>query len=409
MNSRGHAARRAVRVTAVLCGLAQSPAWAGPPSAALPARLSFISERHGQRDVYLIATDGRFEQRLTHSAADESNGPVTPDGRHILVTAEVSPPAGAGDKGFRFLLLPLSPGTRTQGGGLPLARDPGTALLPTPRASLRQPQFLADGRLVFESEPQDPSAGLRELFVLSQPGAVSGRPALRALTQNREGNFGPSLCARSDYVAFTSSRDRTSEVYRMRADGSDVRRLTYSQGSKWGTRCSADGQRIFFVSDREGADRIYSVLRNGSEPRRLTNRDLESTRIEDSPTPSPEGRKLAYVLRGAGLGARLRILDLRSGRDCELPTPPGSRSSDPDWSTPRDNTPPRLAFTLQPADSAPAATPTGAPTAAPNSTPTAAPNSAPARRQIFLADADCRGITQLTHAPGPNWHPLWLN
>lgn len=386
-------------------------------------RLSFISERHGQRDVYLIAADGRGEQRLTHSPADESNGPVTPDGRHILVTAEASPSAAGGDKGFRFLLLPLSPSPRTQGGGPPLLRDPGTALLPTPRASLRQPQFLADGRLVFESEPQDPSAGLRELFVLSQIGSsASGRPALRALTQNREGNFGPSLCARSDYVAFTSSRDRTSEVYRMRVDGSDVRRLTYSQGSKWGTRCSADGQRIFFVSDREGADRIYSVLRNGSEPRRLTPRHLDSTRIEDSPTPSPDGRKLAYVLRGAGLGARLRILDLRSGRDCELPTPPGSRSSDPDWSTPRDNTPPRLAFTLQPADSTPAATPAatpaGAPTAAPagapaaaapNSAPAAAPNSAPARRQIFLADAECRGITPLTTAPGPNWHPLWLN
>lgn len=366
--------------------------------------------------MYLIAVDGRFEQRLTHSAADESNGPVTPDGRHILVTAEASPPTAGGDKGFRFLLLPLSAGH--QGGGLPLARDPGTALLPTPRASLRQPQFLADGRLVFESEPQDPSLGLRELFVLSQIGSsASGRPALRALTQNREGNFGPSLCARSDYVAFTSSRDRTSEVYRMRVDGSDVRRLTYSQGSKWGTRCSADGQRIFFVSDREGADRIYSVLRNGSEPRRLTNRDLESTRIEDSPTPSPDGRKLAYVLRGAGLGARLRILDLRSGRDCELPTPPGSRSSDPDWSTPRENAPPRLAFTLQPADSTPTGAPNSIPTAAPNPAPAPAPNSAPAaasnsaptRRQIFLADADCRGMTQLTHAPGPNWHPLWLN
>ncbi len=357
--------------------------------------------------MYLIAADGRGEQRLTHSPVDESNGPVTPDGRYILVTAEASPPAGGGDKGFRFLLLPLSSGEK--GGGLPLLRAPGTTLLPTARASLRQPQFLADGRLVFESEPQDPSFGLREIFVLSQPGSAGSRPALRALTQNREGNFGPSLCARSDYVAFTSSRDRTSEVYRMRIDGSDVRRLTYSQGSKWGTRCSADGQRIFFVSDRDGADRIYSVLRNGSEPRRLTPRDLDSTRIEDSPTPSPDGRKLAYVLRGAGLGARLRILDLRSGRDCELPTPPGSRSSDPDWSTPRDNTPPRLAFTLQPADSTPTSASTSAPAAAPTPAPAAEPTSAPARRQIVLADAECRGITPLTTAPGPNWHPLWLN
>ena len=352
-----------------------------------PARLSFISERHGHRDVYVIGADGSDEQRLTMSSQDEYNGPSTPDGSQILIT--VGPPEQrAGERDFRFLLLPLATAgkkvspSRAHQGPLPL--------LPQGRALLRQPSFLPDGkRLVFESEPDGSEPGLREIFLLSLGPAQAGRPALRQLTRNREGNFTPTVCGQSDYLAFTSSRDRASELYRMRADGSDLRRLTYCQGSKWAPRCSPDGLRIFFVSDCDGADRIYSVHRNGSEPRRLTARSLDSAITEDSPTVSSDGRKVAYVLREVNLGARLHVVDLGSGRDCDVPTPPGTRASEPDWSPRQVGSSPRLAFTLQAAD-------------APNQPKTAA-------RQIFIVDGDCHRIVPVTTARGPNWHPLWLN
>lgn len=351
--------------------------------------LSFVSERDGQRDVYRIAGDGRGEQRLTSGPEDESNGPSTPDGKHLLITVAAPKDAMAG---FRFWLLPLS-AMATPVSLRSSVRDRGLGLLPAPRALLRDPSFLPDGqRLVFESEPDvDPATaprGLREIFVTSLADARSARPALRQLSRNPEGNFAPTVCGRSDYIAFTSSRDRRSELYRMRVDGSDVRRLTYCRGSKWQPTCSPDGLRIFFVSDRDGADRIYSVHRNGSEPTRLTRQSLDPTLVEDSPSVSPDGRKLAYVLRAAGLGARLHVLDLPSQRDCEVPTPPGSYASDPDWSPRRGAAGSRLAFTLQPAHRA------GQP--------------AESERQIFASDERCQPITAITTARGPNWHPLWI-
>lgn len=378
-------------------GLASLGLWAHGPwgevraqSKPVPPRLSFVSERDGQRDVYLIGGDGRGETRLTFSPEDESNGPSAPDGTRLLVTIGSAEERRA-THGFRFALLPLVRSATTS----PLSplRDRGLDLLSGSRAWLREPSFLPDGkRLVFESEPDTSQSGLREIFLVQWDAGPGRRPTLRQLTQNREGNFEPTVCGKTDYIAFTSSRDQKSELYRMRTDGSDLRRLTYAAGSKWQPRCSPDGVRIFFVSDRDGADRIYSVHKNGSEPKRLTRAGLDPTLSEDSPALSPDGRKVAYVRRGATLGARLHVLDQATERDCEVPTPPGSRASDPDWSPRAGDGTSRLAFSLQPA----AHTDAGA----------AAPASP--KRQIFVSDDRCARITPLTTARGPNWHPLWI-
>src|SRR3954467_5327743 len=68
------------------------------------ARLSFISERDGNREVYLIGADGRDERRLTEHPADDYNGPVTPDGTRLLVTRGEG---AEGHRQFRFFLYPL--------------------------------------------------------------------------------------------------------------------------------------------------------------------------------------------------------------------------------------------------------------------------------------------------------------
>lgn len=357
-----------------------------PGSASIPGPgqvqdlLSFISERDGSRQVYLIGADGRGERRLTTGAADDTNGPVTPDGRSLLVTRGEGDPA-RGERRFRFLLFPLAPETI---GARPRPLGP-------PRAALLNPSFLPDGRaLVFESE----SEGLRDLFLLPlTPAPALTDAGLRQLTRSREGSFQPDACARGGLVAFTSSRDRVSELYRMRADGSDVRRLTYSAGSEWQPRCAPDGRRIFFVSDRDGADRIYSVHSNGSEPRRASRRDLDPLVVEEQPALSPDGRRLAFVLRGPRLGARIHLVDLATGIESELPTPPDRRAGDPTWTRP--GRPPRLAFTLSSAD--PRARDSQIFLAELPDRP--APPAPPARAQPI--------VKQVTTAPGPNWHPLF--
>lgn len=339
-----------------------------------PEVVSFISERSGNRDIYRIAADGRAEQALFHTAADESNLALTPDGKYLLLST------GSADRGgrrFSYALMPLWEGDRAAGAVRPAA-EPGPALFPA-RAVLLNPSFSPDGRrLYFESE----SRGLRDLFQLTLGAGPRAVGPLRQLTDNPEGNFAPAVCARGNLLAFTSSRDRVSELYRMRPDGSDLRRLTYSAGSEWQPRCHPSGERIYFVSDRDGADRIYSVHMNGSEPRRLTGRSLDSAVVEDSPTISPDGQRLAFIVRGAGMGARLHVVELGGGQEREVLIPPGQRASEPAWSLGHGGRPLRLAVTLRGEEGGSA--------------------------QIFITDAQLRGVQQLTHAQGPNWHPLWI-
>lgn len=345
------------------------------PGAAAQGLLSFISERDGSRDVFLIGADGRGERRLTSGPGDENNGPVTPDGKHLLLTTGEGD-AERGERRFRFFLQPLpEPQSAAR------APEPLRPLLP-PRAALLSPSFTPSGEhLLFEAE----SEGLRDVFRLSLRGRAAG--AAQQLTHNREGNFHPAACPRGDWVVFTSSRDRVSELYRMRSDGSDVRRLTYSPGSEWQPRCAPDGSRIYFVSDRDGADRIYSVHINGSEPRRLTRRDLQVHVVEDAPALSPDGRYVAFVLRSPQQPARLHWVDLKTGAEAELPTPADRAAREPAWSPLRPGRPPQLAFTLS-----------------------AVTNTAAARAatQIYVTDPERRAVEPVTTARGPNWHPLWI-
>lgn len=103
--------------------------------------------------------------------------------------------------------------------------------------------------------------------------------------------------------------DNESEIYVMRADGSDIRRLTNTPGDDSHPHWSADGKRIFFNSARATPDLkadwtrqwidIYSMAADGSDVRRHT----ECRAVCTYPVPSPDGRTVAHrqTLAAAGL------------------------------------------------------------------------------------------------------------
>ncbi len=362
-------------------------------------QLSFIAERAGSRDVYVIASDGSAERLVVGGPRDESNGPSTPDGTQLIIAVAELPAGSVGSKAlspsaepqraFHYRLVPVPPP-----GGMAAVDRPRAPLAIAPplfagRAVLRSPSFLPDGRqLIFESEPQA-QQGLRELFALRLQ--ANARPALRQLTSNPEGNFWPTVCGASGYIAFTSSRDRSSQLYRMRTDGSELRRLTYVGGSKWAPRCATTPEQIFFTSDHEGADRIYSIHRNGSTPKRLTGRSPDPSLVEDELSLADDGVHLAYTLRRPGGRSSVFIVDLQRRSECEVPLPPLATAKEPDWS-PRLPGGPLLALTVELADDGPR------------------PSEKPTHRtaQIWLSNARCGETRRLTSQPGPNWHPLWL-
>lgn len=319
---------------------------------ALPGRIAFISERDGNKEVYSVRPDGTAEQRITERPADDFFGTVLPDGAGLLLIALEG---DDGDRVERFWLHPAA-------GGAPRAVGPRGALM-------RNPAWGPDGRwVIFESNTRD---GYRDIYRLEN---ATGE--VRALTNNPEGNFRPSLSPDGQWVVFSSSRDSVSELYRMRPDGSEVRRLTFTPRDEWGVRWSSDGGLLAFLSDRDGSDRIYLGDPNGQGIRRLSTEPFNPYVIEDKPTWAPNRARIAWVHREPEKPSRIRFVDLSTGERGEIRAPAPGDMDDPAWSPDGE----QLAFSLTDGDQA----------------------------QVYVARGDGSAPTPVTRGAGPNWAPVWL-
>ena len=93
------------------------------------------------------------------------------------------------------------------------------------------------------------------------------------------------------WVAFSSTRDGQSEIYRMRPDGMQVERLTDDPSEDAEPAFSPDGRRLAFISDRsDGVPRLHVMDADGSDVRVVSNGPGTEHR---SPEWSPDGTRLA--------------------------------------------------------------------------------------------------------------------
>jgi Tol biopolymer transport system component len=119
------------------------------------------------------------------------------------------------------------------------------------------------------------------------------------LTAGAGGQIAP---ARNGEMVFASVRVKNGnfDLYRMRPDGSRLRRITRGPGFERYPRWSPDGKLVAYVSNRtnpgsEAAYEIY-VLRD-TKLRRVT----KDRAIDDQVSWSPDGKRLAFVTtRGSG-------------------------------------------------------------------------------------------------------------
>lgn len=318
---------------------------------AIPGLLAFVSERDGDREVYLVRPSGEGERRLTHSPLDEYNYPASPDGA-LLVVGQVREDSTGLET--RLWLHPV--------GGGP-ARPLG------PRAErLLSPAWSPDGSwLVFESD----SASFRDLYRIGRDGR-----GLARLTDDPQGNFHPAVAPDGSGIVFLSSRDMVAELYHVRPDGTGERRLTRTLRDEWTPRWSGSGRRVAFGSDRDGSDRIYVAPAAGGPARRVSAEPPDVHLVEEDPVWSPTGERLAYVVRRRGEKARIRLVDFATGWTGEVRSEPGASDDEPAWSP--DGR--WLAFS---------STRGGDP-------------------ELYLARADGGAPTRVTRSPGLDWHPDWV-
>jgi TolB protein len=121
---------------------------------------------------------------------------------------------------------------------------------------------------------------------------LAGAVAATLASAAPSGGSGQAAPAELVFVRWSDrTSTATSEIYRIREDGSRLRRLTRNRFSDASPVWSPDGKRILFVSNRDGDDELFVMDADGRNVKQLTrNRSSDLT-----PQWSPDGRTIAFA------------------------------------------------------------------------------------------------------------------
>lgn len=121
----------------------------------------------------------------------------------------------------------------------------------------------------------------------------------RVLLANFRGsNSAPAWSPDGKNLAIVLSRDGNSQIYLVRADGSNLRRVksTASGGIDTEPNFSPDGRYLLFTSDRGGSAQIYRAPVDGGAVERITFGEGSNY----SPRYSPDGKSFVFAHRENG-------------------------------------------------------------------------------------------------------------
>ncbi len=114
----------------------------------------------------------------------------------------------------------------------------------------RSPEFMKDGRLLFQTKASPSQISIANLDGSNQI----------LLTNDDTNNMSPKISPDGSKIAYLSNRDGNQEVYIMDIDGRNQKRMTSNSIAEWGPGWSTDGSKVLFSSENvyDSLD-IYSV------------------------------------------------------------------------------------------------------------------------------------------------------
>lgn len=120
----------------------------------------------------------------------------------------------------------------------------------------------------------------------------------------------PSATGDGKYIVFQSNRSGASEIWRVNADGADLRQLTFNGGNSV-PHVAPDGKTVVYSRESNGASSIWRVAVEGGEPIQITDKPTSN------PNVSPDGNFIAcgYVSDGK---TKLAIVPLSGGEPVRL-------------------------------------------------------------------------------------------
>jgi Tol biopolymer transport system component len=289
----------------------------------------------GAPEIFSAMPDGSHARRLTFSKDGRSSvfSDWSPDGSKVAFDSDRIDQDGRDD----VVQIYVMPWNGESHGLKQLTVGPGFH---------GDPGWSPDGkRIVIEADwgEYPASAGLWIIPSRDKDG-VTKSEARRVTTVPDESTFDsePQFSPNGKWIVFTRFTANGQAIFRVRTDGSRLKRLTNWISGYSAPDWSPDGKRIAFDSGDSGAvgvrGDIWVMGADGDDKTRLThNPKVTATRFEfaNNPSWSPDGRRIAFT-QWKGDGSITWIESIRrDGSDVKIMVKSDDFQNKVDWGTHR--------------------------------------------------------------------------
>lgn len=274
--------------------------WAVVVAAQNDTSILFTSDRDGNREIYVMRSDGSGVARLTFDPAEDIEPAWSPDYSQI---------AFASNRDGEFAVFIMN-------------------------ADGSNPHRVSPDGGSYQSSPSWSPDGRRIAYVSN----ASGENQIHTIdvtnssdTQITQGqvwdSIDPAWSPNGRMIAFASNRTGNFEVYLINTDGSNLRQLTNdstvdSDSPAW----SPSGQQLAFAANG-GSGEIYLMGADGTDVRVLASTDQGFT---FSPSWSPDTQFLAYAIRTSNAQTSLYRINADGFGSLRL-TDGSNEASSPSW------------------------------------------------------------------------------
>jgi dipeptidyl aminopeptidase/acylaminoacyl peptidase len=125
----------------------------------------------------------------------------------------------------------------------------------------------------------------------SHPFSVHDMLAMERISEFRVSPDGAWVVFTLRTTDLAENKGRT-DLWLVRADGSDLRRLTTHPAGDHGPCWSPDGKSVFFLSTRSGSSQVWRIALDGGEAEQVTDLALDAANL----VLSPDGRSMALTM-----------------------------------------------------------------------------------------------------------------
>ena len=264
-----------------------------------PADLVVTSQRDGNREIYVMDTEGQRVDRLTVNDAIDYFAAWSPDGTEIAFSSERD-----GDLEI-FLMDAYGADLRqlTQNG----VHD-------------SRPDWHPDGSKILFCSERD---GNREVYFIAVDGS---NPTRLTFNGSYDADDAPKWSADGQQIVFSRGWGNSREIWKMDADGANQTQLTFNSAAEVNADWSPDASKIVFNSDRDGSHQLYVMNADGSNQTALTSGGT----IDDYPDWSPDGEHILFRSKRDG-NYEIYIMDADGQNQTNVSNNP-SEDHDARWS-----------------------------------------------------------------------------